>query len=223
MNIFKAIYPHRFIIFLVSLIAVLFGSLFIPPGIHELVFGPLFFIINILAGTLLISEKKGQRRVFIGMLLLTLLSYIFAALFEPAAANFTYIRFAILFLFYGLVTLEIILQVWRSKHVNQTVILGLISGYICLGLLGFFICTSIELIAPGSFDGLVPREVNPSENTEGLIYFSYITLLTIGYGDIAPVTRMARSASLLIGLIGQFYMVIITAIVVGKFISQRDS
>jgi voltage-gated potassium channel Kch len=98
----------------------------------------------------------------------------------------------------------------------------LISGYVCLGLLGFFICTSIELLAPGSFNGLVSREVNPTENTEGLIYFSYITLLTIGYGDIAPVTRVAKSASMLIGLLGQFYMVIITAIVVGKFISQAN-
>lgn len=222
MNIHKATYPHRFIIFLVSLIAVLFGSLFIPPGLHELLFGPLFFIINILAGTLLISEKKGQRRIFLGMLLLTLLSYILAMLFEPEAINFTYVRFTILFLFYSLVTLEIISQVWRSKRVNKTVILGLISGYICLGLLGFFICTSIELIAPGSFNGLVPREVNANENTEGLVYFSYITLLTIGYGDITPVTRVARSAAMLIGLLGQFYLVIITAIVVGKFISQSN-
>lgn len=220
MNLRETLYPLRFTIFLVSLIAVLFGSLFIPPKVHELVFGPLFFIINILAGTLLISEKIGQRRIFIGMLLLTLLSYIFALLFKPEAVNFTYVRFVILFLFYAMVTLEIISQVWRSKHVNQTVILGLISGYICLGLLGFFICTSIELIDPGSFNGLVSRAVSPEENTEGLMYFSYITLLTIGYGDVAPVTRMARSASMLIGLLGQFYMVIITAIVVGKFISQ---
>ena len=139
MNILKATYPHRFIIFLASLIAVLFGSLFIPPRIHELVFGPLFIIINILAGTLLISEKIGKRRIFTGMLLLTLISYLFAVLFEPEAANFTYVRFGILFLFYAMVTLEIISQVWRSKHVNQTVILGLMSGYICLGLLGFYV------------------------------------------------------------------------------------
>lgn len=223
MNILKVTYPHRFIIFLGSLMAVLFGSLIIPPRLQELVFGPLFFIINIVAGILLIAEKKGQRQVFISMLILTLLSYIFAWLFQPEAANFTYFRFIILFLFYAMVTLEIISQVWRSKYVNQTVILGLISGYICLGLLGFFICTAIELIAPGSFNGLVSREVNPAANTEGLIYYSYITLLTIGYGDIAPVTRVARSASMLIGLLGQFYVVIITAIVVGKFISQRNN
>ncbi len=220
MNLRKVLYPQRFTIFLVSLIAILFGSLIVPPKLQELVFGPLFFIINILAGTLLISKKKRQRKNFIVMLLLTMLTYVFAILFEPEAVNFTYVRFIILFVFYSMVTLEIIGQVWRSMHVNKNVILGLISGYICLGLLGFFICTSIELLAPGSFNGLVPREINPVENTEGLVYYSYITLMTIGYGDIVPVTRVARSASMLIGLIGQIYLVILTAIVVGKFINQ---
>ena len=62
MNLRKVLYPQRFTIFLVSLIAILFGSLIVPPKLQELVFGPLFFGINILAGTLLISKKKGQRK-----------------------------------------------------------------------------------------------------------------------------------------------------------------
>ena len=225
MMLYKRMYPHRFTIFLVSLLAILFGSIIVTPKMHEQIFGPLFFIVNIIAGTLLISKKQGQRRVFLGMLLITLLSYLLSALFEPEAVNFTYVRFGILFFFYLLVTVDIIDQVWNSKRVNKNVILGLISGYICLGLIGFFICTSIELVTPGSFSGLVAREVNATENTEGLIYYSYITLLTIGYGDISPVSRVARSASILIGLMGQIYMVILTAIVVGKFINQmkKDS
>ena len=55
---------------------------------------------------------------------------------------------------------------------------------------------------------------------EQLMYFSYITLMTIGYGDILPVTPIAHKAAMFIGLIGQFYLVILTAIVVGKFINQ---
>jgi len=223
MKIHNAMYPHRFTIFLVSLIAILFGTLIIPSGIFESVFVPLFFIVNILAGILLISNKKNQRKIFIAMLLLTILTYVLAAIFEQGTEKLTYARFIILFLFYSMVTLEIISQVWQSVRVNRTVILGLISGYICLGLLGFFICNSIELVDPGSFKGLVEREVNIDENREGLVYFSYITLLTIGYGDIVPATKLAKNATMLIGLMGQFYMVIITAIVVGKFISQTNT
>ena len=45
-------------------------------------------------------------------------------------------------------------------------------------------------------------------------------MMTIGYGDIAPVTVLAQKATILVGFSGQFYLVIITAIIVGKFINQ---
>ncbi len=223
MKINNALYPHRLTIFLVSLIAILFGTLIIPSRLFDSVFVPLFFMVNILSGILLIAKKKNIRRVFIGLLVITLLTHIPSALFEKVSEIFTYVRFTILFLFYCLVTLEIIAEVWHSELVNSNVILGLICGYLCLGLIGFFICTSIELVEPGSFSGLISRQVNPHENRDGLTYFSYITLLTIGYGDILPATSLAKNAAMLIGLMGQFYMVIITAIVVGKFINQTNT
>ena len=97
-------------------------------------------------------------------------------------------------------------------------ILGLISGYISLGILGFFVCLSIEIGSPGSFDGL---SVVTSALTDEMIYYSFITLLTIGYGDIVPVSILAQKASILIGVLGQVYLVIITAIVVGKYLNQH--
>jgi hypothetical protein len=120
-----------------------------------------------------------------------------------------------------MVTKEVISQVWRSKKVDETVILGLISGYICLGMLGFFMCMSIELLEPNSFSGITQLDEHPQMARQNLLYYSYITILTIGYGDIVPTSALAKNASLLIGLLGQFYMVIITAIVVGKFLYQR--
>jgi hypothetical protein len=119
MKIHNAMYPHRFTIFTVSLIAILFGTLIIPTGLFESVFMPLFFIVNILTGIVLISKKKIQRRVFIVLLAITILSYIVAAFFEQEPEILTFIRFSILFLFYCMVTLEIIAQVWLSKEVNS--------------------------------------------------------------------------------------------------------
>lgn len=124
-----------------------------------------------------------------------------------------------LFLFFIIVTYEIINQVWKTTFVDKTTIYGLVSGYISLGLIGFFICLSIELSNPNSFIGI-------AENltiTEGLMYYSYVTLLTIGYGDILPVTHLAQNAAILIGMTGQFYLVIVTAIVVGKYINQNKN
>ena len=91
-------------------------------------------------------------------------------------------------------------------------------GYICIGLVGFFICMAVELLEPGSFSGLPTIDLNPESNRDGLVYYSFITLLTIGYGDISPVTQLARNASILIGLMGQFYLVIVTAVVIEKYI-----
>ena len=54
------------------------------------------------------------------------------------------------------------------------------------------------------------------------MYYSYITLMTIGYGDILPITPIAQKAAIFIGLIGQFYLVVLTAIVVGKYINQSS-
>ena len=76
------------------------------------------------------------------------------------------------------------------------------------------------MVEAGSFQGLL-LEGDPSNTiTERLMYFSYITMLTIGYGDILPTNLLAQKAAVLIGLIGQFYLVIITAIIVGKYINQ---
>ena len=223
MTLLHKLYGHRFIFFDVSLIMILCGPLIIPSALFESIFAPLFFSINILAGILLISKKKGPQKIFIVVLIGTILTYVISALYQSEAEHFSYVRFFILFLFYCLVTWEIISQVWKSVYVNETVILGLIGGYLCLGLIGFFICNSIEMITPGSFNGIVERTVNLGENREGLFYFSFITLMSIGYGDIAPVGYVARNAAVFIGLIGQFYAMILTAIVVGKFINQLNT
>ena len=58
---------------------------------------------------------------------------------------------------------------------------------------------------------------------DSIMYYSYITLMTIGYGDIVPATPLAQKATILTGLMGQFYLVIVTAIVVGKYIKHNSS
>ncbi len=132
-------------------------------------------------------------------------------------------RMFIYFLFYVVTAIEIIKQVWQSKKISENVIFGVISGYISLGLIGFFICLSIELFHPDSFLGLYMGEASVESLTDRLIYFSFITLLTVGYGDILPGTLVAQKAAILIGMMGQFYLVIITATIVGKYINQSTS
>ena len=133
-----------------------------------------------------------------------------------------YIRFSAFFVFYIIITLEVVKQVWKAKTVDKSVIFGLMSGYICLGLLAFFAFVSIEMTSPNSFKGL-PLDATFPQKASHLLYYSYVTLMTIGYGDITPTTGTAQKASILFAMIGQFYLVIITAVVIEKYIRHQKS
>jgi len=223
MKSIEYLYPHRFTIFLFSLLFILFGTLFIPSKLFVVFVSPIFFIVNILAGILLIWNKKSIKNLFVFLFFTAIIVYILSSLLTLDEKLLTYIQFGVLFLFYSIVTYEIISQVWRSKKVNRDVILGLIGGYISLGLVGFFICMSVEILDPGSFSGLAADQLNNEGNGNDLMYFSFITLLTIGYGDILPVSQFARNAAIVIGLLGQFYLVIVTAVVVEKYIRHSEN
>ncbi|WP_109300956.1 ion channel [Aquimarina sp. AU474] len=214
------LYLYRFELFLSSQIAILFGSLFVPGNFFEIVISPLLFIANLGAGILLISKKRKLMWLFIALLMV--LGIIFGIGLGDNESNrsLSFLNMTTYFLFYGIVTLEIIKQILKAKVVNKNVIFGLISGYISLGFISFFICLSIEMTYPGSFKGLAATFDQPQLFTERLMYYSYITLMTIGYGEIVPITSLAQKAAILIGMMGQFYLVILTAIIVGKYINQ---
>jgi hypothetical protein len=214
----KRFYPYRFQIFFFSQIAILFGSLIVPTYVFETFLSPVLFLLNLLTGIVLLSKKRKTMWFLVALLVIS--TFLLGSnLIETAnEALVGLIKMGTYFLFYVVVTSEIIKQVWEAKKVSKNVIFGLVSGYISLGLIGFFICLSIEMAYSNSFSGLI---VGVSI-TENLMYYSYITLLTIGYGDILPINALAHKAAILIGLMGQIYLVVITAIVVGKYINQSS-
>ena len=216
-------YDLRFELFFASQVAILFGSLVVPLEFYERVLSPVLFLLNLVMGILLISHRKGLTRLFLLMFGVSLAVFGIQLFITPEEFGpENYVRLVVYFLFYIAVTIEIIKQVWRAERVSKNVIMGLMSGYISIGLLGFFLFLSIELMDPGAFNGLLLNEANAAAKVDSLIYYSYITLLTIGYGEIYPVTPVAQKAAILVGLIGQFYLVIITAVVVEKYIRHSQ-
>lgn len=215
----KIIYPYRFELFFYSQIIILFGSLIIPSVLFENVVSPILFQINILAGVLLFFNNKKVMWFLIFLLVVTSLIISSNIITHEKDDVLSFFKMCAYFLFYVIVTFQLIIQVWNSKKVGKNVIFGLISGYVSLGLIGFFITLTIEMITPGSFSGLIEGV----SITENLMYYSYITLLTIGYGDMLPVTPLGQKSAILIGITGQMYLVIITAIVIGKYVSQSSN
>ena len=218
----RKLYDNRFELFLSSQVAILFGSLIVPPVFFETILEPLLFLINLLAGVVLISGSPKLMWFSICVLVLNTILFGISTTVGDEPRHISLMRLSGYFLFYVLVTVQIIKQVWYAKRVNKNVIFGLTSGYISLGLIGFFIFLTIELVIPGSFQGgLLLNNTSTDVLTDKLMYFSFITLMTIGYGDILPVTSLAQKATMFVGLIGQFYLVIITAVVVEKYISHN--
>ncbi len=216
---FTKLYPYRFEIFFFSQLAILFGSLVFPINQFEDLFFPILFLANITAGLLLISKKKKLMWVVTFLLIGSLVLLGKDMVKREQIDSYEYLRLGVYFVFYVLVTFEIINQIWRADHVNKNVIVGLMSGYISLGFIAYFMFLAIVMQHPESFYGL--SDTNFVAKSDSLMYFSYVSLLTIGYGDIVPVTPLAQKAAVLTGLTGQFYMVIITAVVVGKFINKN--
>ena len=213
----KLAHQYRFEFFLLTQVLILFGSLVVPADSFQRYILPALFVLNTLAGLILVSRKKRLLWFLTGLTILGFFSF-GLTLFSAISNDELIIRYSIYFVFHLVVTMEIIQQVWNAPVVNKNVMMGLMSGYISLGFVTFFICAIIELTYPGSFNGVFLEGSGGATRLEGMLYYSFVTLLTIGYGDVIPVTPLAQKAALLTGLLGQFYTMIITAVIVSKYI-----
>ncbi|OUR94553.1 hypothetical protein A9Q87_02655 [Flavobacteriales bacterium 34_180_T64] len=214
------LYEYRFNIFFITQLIILFGSLLFPHEFFDNILSPILFLVNTLTGILLISKNKKLMWFSIGLFGISLIAF-GSGMFQKGSSSSDHllIQLGIHFLFHAIVTYQIILQIWNAKRVNNTVVIGLMSGYISLGFIAFFLFSTIELIEPGSFiAAIINDNPNGTIRLDSIMYYAYITLMTIGYGEIVPATPVAQKAAILTGLMGQFYLVIVTAIVVGKYI-----
>ena len=219
----RDLYKHRYEIFFITQLVILFGSLLFPSEFFEDILTPILFLINTMAGILLISKKK---RLMLFLIILFVISlFVFGTSMMSRQTDFQnnfLLRLSVYFIFYIIVTHQIIMQIWKAKRVNNTVVIGLMCGYISLGFIAFFLFATIELLEPNSFKGIIIDSSMAALGLDSIMYYSYITLMTIGYGDIVPATPLAQKAAIITGLMGQFYLVIVTAIVVGKYIQHSS-
>jgi len=222
-NIYNRLYDSRFEIYLILQLIFLFGSLVVPPLIFDTLILPILYILSGLSGILVVSKSKKS----LWFCILIFASSMMACggdmfLRENSQSEYTFLRLLISFAITVVVTWSIITQVWNEKTVDRKVILGLVCGYISLGFLGFFIFMSIDLTHSGAFTGDLINTASLQLRSQGILYYSFITLLTIGYGEIVPAIPLAQKAAVLLGLMGQIYIVVITAVVVGKYIKSND-
>ena len=110
---------------------------------------------------------------------------------------------------------------WRQKRVTTDLISGAICIYMLAGLVWADSYSLCEIFNQGSFSG-IDLDQNMFKIKGALNYFSYVTMLTVGYGDILPVSLMARALVILQGLFGQMYLAVFIAGILGIFLSQKN-
>ena len=208
---------ERFLI----LLCLILGLLVLVPILNRFVAAHIFLDIFLTAIAIsmvyTISQKK--RYVIVGVLFAIVmlaslwLQYFFQNKGIAAIAMITGI------LFISVVIASILGFVLKSEGVNREIIYAAILLYLLAALLWAFLYTFLELVDPASFNIDLDQ---PQGYLLVFQYYSFVTITTLGYGDITPVTEVAKAFSVLEAVIGQLYLVVVVAWLVGMHVSRKS-
>jgi len=123
-------------------------------------------------------------------------------------------------LFIGFMVLEFLRFIVRAPRVDFEVLCAGIATYLMLGLLWSFAYIIVDQLVPNSFVFTVGSASNHSMKGFNALYFSFTTLSTVGYGDIVPVSGLARMLAMVEAVFGMFYVTLLIARLVSLYSSK---
>lgn len=211
-----SLFPNksRFFILLVSLIFFSVLNPFLVEHTRIKFLMTIFFSVILFSGIYAVSRKKSG---FVIALIIAL--PMFSA---EWAGNFVEIPHLSLVakifgaLFFAYATIMILSFIYSEKEVTVELIYGAICAYFLMGLMWACIFFTLEMLQPGSFQIAQDIDISYSHFT----YYSFVTLTTLGYGDITPLSYPARSLSTVEAVTGQLYLAVMIAGLLGAYISQ---
>jgi hypothetical protein len=119
-------------------------------------------------------------------------------------------------LFLGYTILLVLQHLLTAQKVTADLLFGGGSVYLMLGILWAFLYAILDKVDPASF--LAPEEV-VAYNFDTILYYSFTTLTTLGYGDILPVSPFARTLAVLEAITGVLYTTILVARLMGIYVA----
>ncbi|MFZ4683241.1 MAG: potassium channel family protein [Terrimicrobiaceae bacterium] len=185
---------------------------------------PLVLVLTLASG-FAIWKTSGNRAAFAVLGGLVLISLYLSTVFRHHALTAVHLVGQILFLLY--VIAVVTRAVFSAPLVDGNILFGAASIYLLIGVLAGFVFSLVELIVPGSF--LVVPAGGPTAGSVikpdagWLIYFSFTTLTTVGFGDIIPAGEISRSLAVLEAVVGQILLVVMMARLVGLHVAQVSS
>jgi len=217
MNIFKIVEkPNKS---LSNILLFIFGFIFIflipvfPDKIHpvanNLLFSALFFL-----GVYALEKVS---KVMVPIAIIAFITQWIAMIFDWKILQFVSDLTNIVF--FQMIIIKLIIQIAKSKVVTTDVIFESINGYLLMGVLFTSWIAILVYFIPDAFNGIGPENFKLHE----IIYFTFVTMTTLGYGEITPQIPIARSLAILISTSGQLYVAIIIAMLVGKFAGSQQA
>ena len=207
-----------------SLLALLLCSLFLAPALDALlgqIIVGIFFTLLLVSG---ISEVSSQilPRIGAGLLVVIAIVLHWVEDVSPNRAVSCWLVFIAL-LYFMLLTWVVLRRTFRNGPVTPSRVRGAVAAYILLAITWSSLYQFIELRIPGAFH-LTETAFFPAERSLkiNLTYFSFITLTTLGYGDITPLHPAARLFVIMEALLGQLYPATLLARLVSLEIMHRE-
>ncbi len=129
-------------------------------------------------------------------------------------------------LFLGFVVLRLLKVVFESRQITTDIIFASLCAYLLLAVLWMYAYSLLELFDSGAFSypllgDSLKRIMRLGAEPAGIeFYFSLVTMTTLGYGDIVPKSPAARSLATLQAVLGQLYLAVLVARLVGMHVAD---
>ncbi len=120
-------------------------------------------------------------------------------------------------LFFFIIVILLVYQVAKSKSIGPIEFLESVNTYLLFGIAASILFKGIYNINHESFSSSL-QNVDSRSN---FIYFAFVTLTTLGYGDIVPLSPAAKSITIFFSVSGQLYLTMIIALLVGKYLNSK--
>lgn len=222
MRLVKAVSENNnFLYLIISLVVLLLVGALVDEFRHPLghhIFQAVTVIT--LAGSIFgFRSSRFRLNTSIGFTLSALIIVVLGVFLDQAGLS--YLHLLVLMLFYIWATWLAAKQVLFSGQIDSNKIVGAICIYLLIGLIWALLYLFMAQSVPGAFNGLEQAEWY--ENFADGTYYSFVTLTTLGYGDISPVTPVARFLVYMEAIVGVFYMAILVASLIGMRVSALHS
>lgn len=174
----------------------------------------------LLTGLLAVLRDRSFRAAVIGALVVCLPLRWMAQFWGNSTPVLLLLSHVTVGITFAILEVVVLVRVIAHPRVTRQTVIGAICGYLMLGFLFAFVYAVLTNFDPNAINVSgqslgVEHVANAQRHLSELVYFSFITLATVGYGDIVPVSSAARSMVILEALAGQLYLAAFVARLIG--------